>query len=787
MANTYIDYTGSDGTGTDGKDFPFNFEYIQDSHIKVKINGEDTTAFTLVATPVRLIRLDSTPASDATIKIYRDSRGNFDPLVDFVNGSVLNEADLDTAYLHNLYTSQEASEGQGGEQLTKKGLTHYDAEGNKIINLFAPSDSTDAANKGYVDQTVDAAIALGGSPAIVSLGGYNVTSTSSSTARSLADRFADVVNILDFIPSSEHAAIKAGTSTYNTASAVDNAMLVASASKKTLFFPAGRYVQNSTIYPLSDVHVLGEEGTIIQRGADYGWIIQGADRFTLENLRFDNAATATSHQHKHSVRIHNATDVKILNCTFYNGTDPSMRGTYGPDGLYIRTGFDNTTNTDVNNILVRDCTFDGFSRNGCSVTDGANGLRFENCLFKNCGLTGLDVETNEVDTLQINDLSIEGCSFVDNGDEATRTDVTGGSTRGGGLHIHSVSSALTYISQNVKISNCYFKTKTATSTNGIAYFKINSGKDCVITDCIFDEAEGSSADDHEVTLEESTFGSENIIFKGNRINNAALKTYDVENQLITGNIFSGANFALVSAGQGKTRTVSNNVFHNCGSFGFNATGGYIINFESTHIIISSNTFYDDRDSDVPKFVIDGYHSSTKALELIVANNNAKCVGTDTWDNFIGFLSTSGGSVDLTDIQIVNNYITNATAGINYSSSYSIPSALQIMIQGNQLQNCSSRGIRVYRGSNLNISNNQLTDCGGNGTDAIELNECTKYIVNGNLITDSRTGTDRATYGIEAFNSPDIQNALAANNVTINTQSGNSISANDAVTANNVVV
>ena len=612
----------------------------------------------------------------------------------------------------------------------------------------------------------------------------DVVATGSTTARSLEDRFADVVNILDFIPSSEHAAIKAGTSTYNTASAVDDAMSVASTSKKTLFFPAGRYVQNSTIYPLSDVHVLGEEGTIIQRGANYGWILQNADRITLENLRFDNAATATSHTHKQSVRIHDATDVKILNCTFYNGTDPSMQAILGPDGLYIRTGFDGTTNTAVNNILVRDCTFDGFTRNGCSVTDGANGLKFENCLFKNCGLTGLDVEPNENNTLQVNNLSIEGCAFVDNGDESIRTDAGPSSIVGGGLHIHSVGGPTAYVSQNVKISNCYFKTNTATALGGVTYFKINSGKDCVITDCIFDEPEGDSSDNHAVTLEESTFGSENIIFKGNRIDNSLFKTYDVENQLITNNIFTGANFALVSAGLGKTRTVSNNVFHNCGS---EAGRDYIINFENNHIIISSNTFYDDRDSDVPKFVIDGYHDTTKALELIVANNNAKCVGADKWDYFIGFPPASGGSVDITDIQIVNNYITNVDFGISYQGNYSAPNALQIMIQGNQLQNCSSRGIRIYRGSNLTITNNQITDCGGNGTDAIELNECTKYIVNGNLITDSRTLTDRATYGVQAFNSPDTQNALIANNVTINTQSGNSFAPNDAVTANNVVV
>ena len=34
MANTYVDYTGADGTGTEGKDFNFSFEYLRDSHVK---------------------------------------------------------------------------------------------------------------------------------------------------------------------------------------------------------------------------------------------------------------------------------------------------------------------------------------------------------------------------------------------------------------------------------------------------------------------------------------------------------------------------------------------------------------------------------------------------------------------------------------------------------------------------------------------------------------------------------------------------------------------------------
>jgi len=157
--------------------------------------------------------------------------------VDFVDGSILTENELDESYKHNLFIGQEASEGQGGEQLTKKGLEHYDAEGNKIINLFAPSDNTDAANKAYVDQTIDNSIALGGSPAIVSLGGYDVTALGSSEPRSLANRFADVVNVLDY-----------GASTSNTAAENQTAFQNALAAGNSIFIPEGTYNLTGNLY-----------------------------------------------------------------------------------------------------------------------------------------------------------------------------------------------------------------------------------------------------------------------------------------------------------------------------------------------------------------------------------------------------------------------------------------------------------------------------------------------------------------------------------------------------------
>ncbi len=230
MANTYNDYTG-DGSN---RYFNLNFEYLRDDHVKVKVDGSEVGFVINTDLPTKRVYLNTVPANGAKVKVYRDSRGDFSPLVDFVDGSVLTENELDEAYKHNLFVSQEASEGTGNELLNKKGGDNYDAEGNKIINLGTPTDSTDAANKGYVDQTIDNSIALGGSPAIVSLGGYDVTALGSTRARSLADRFDDVVNVLDY-----------GASTSASASAnvtaINAAITDANSTGATVFIPSGTY------------------------------------------------------------------------------------------------------------------------------------------------------------------------------------------------------------------------------------------------------------------------------------------------------------------------------------------------------------------------------------------------------------------------------------------------------------------------------------------------------------------------------------------------------------------
>ena len=82
----------------------------------------------------------------------------------------------------------------------------------------------------------------------------NILATGSTTERTVEDWLADVINVLSFIPVAEHAAIKAGTSTYDATAdiqaAIDAAEAIGSGSLGVgamVYFPAGTYKITATL------------------------------------------------------------------------------------------------------------------------------------------------------------------------------------------------------------------------------------------------------------------------------------------------------------------------------------------------------------------------------------------------------------------------------------------------------------------------------------------------------------------------------------------------------------
>ena len=155
MAITFVDYTAT----ASQTEFLFNFDYLEDEHVAVFVDGVKKTIgadqdYTVVTSPSKRIVLNAAATGGEIVRVRRISAPEAD-LVDFQNGSVLTESELDRAYLHNRYLAEESAEQNDISLRVKAGSDgSFDALNKKIVNVVDPTADQDAATKNYVDDTV---------------------------------------------------------------------------------------------------------------------------------------------------------------------------------------------------------------------------------------------------------------------------------------------------------------------------------------------------------------------------------------------------------------------------------------------------------------------------------------------------------------------------------------------------------------------------------------------------------------------------------------------------------
>lgn len=138
MAYSYVRYEG-DGSNTS---FAFTFPYIDQSHVKVRVNGV-LTSYTWLSGYT--VSVSPAPAIGAVVEVRRETPKETAP-VDFTDGSVLLESQLDLITNFNLYSAQEALDAAEGS-LTEDSTGNYNAGNKRITNLAAPVNPGDAVNK----------------------------------------------------------------------------------------------------------------------------------------------------------------------------------------------------------------------------------------------------------------------------------------------------------------------------------------------------------------------------------------------------------------------------------------------------------------------------------------------------------------------------------------------------------------------------------------------------------------------------------------------------------------
>tara|TARA_R100000808_G_scaffold24842_1_gene58704 strand:+ start:4624 stop:6258 length:1635 start_codon:yes stop_codon:yes gene_type:complete len=143
--------------------FSITINYLSETHLKIYIDGVlQTTGYTLDPSTNR-VTFTSAPTAGSIVVIQRNTPKTKalyqEEIVDFQDGSVLSEEDLDNAVLGLLYITQEAEDAGNTNALSYDLVKNaYNAArgdvSQRISNVATPTDTLDAVTKQYVDSKV---------------------------------------------------------------------------------------------------------------------------------------------------------------------------------------------------------------------------------------------------------------------------------------------------------------------------------------------------------------------------------------------------------------------------------------------------------------------------------------------------------------------------------------------------------------------------------------------------------------------------------------------------------
>jgi hypothetical protein len=150
VAYSYVQYNG-DGATTN---FAFSFPYLNAGDIKVRVDTV-LTSYTFLNSSTVVI--SPAPATGSIIEVRRETPKD-NPPVDFSDGSVLREVDLDLLARFNLYTAQEAKDQVDGS-ITLDSLGVWQAQSRRIANVADPVDANDAVNKDWAETGMSSQLA----------------------------------------------------------------------------------------------------------------------------------------------------------------------------------------------------------------------------------------------------------------------------------------------------------------------------------------------------------------------------------------------------------------------------------------------------------------------------------------------------------------------------------------------------------------------------------------------------------------------------------------------------
>ena len=207
--------------------FDITFSYIDSTHVKVFVDNVEDTNFTFVNTS--RIQTSSTPANTKVVKIERQTPTSA-RLVDFQDGSVLTETDLDKSANQNFFIVQENADDIA-DKLGKNNAGLFDGDNKRITNVADPVDNSDVVTKSFlVTSENNAATSATAAASSATAAASSATSAASSATTATTKASEASTSATSASTSASTATTKASEASTSASNAASSATAAASSA-----------------------------------------------------------------------------------------------------------------------------------------------------------------------------------------------------------------------------------------------------------------------------------------------------------------------------------------------------------------------------------------------------------------------------------------------------------------------------------------------------------------------------------------------------------------------------
>ena len=443
----------NNASGNTSGPYTISFDYLLESDVEVRVDNTlktQTTHYTFPSKTSIQFTSGNFPTAGVTIEIKRNTDITV-PKVDFQDGSVLTESDLDNNSKHLLFGMQETKEDTESLVSTfvsptaptgiSNGARWYDTVSGRTFVYYV---DTDTAQWVEANPPFDATEAL------------QINFTASGTGavtRTVDSKLEDIVSVKDF----------GVTGDGSTDDGANIQIAITAAANKKLYFPSGTYkITDRQITMLNPIHIIGDgKSTVLQSTISDGSSTTqcfkiGSSNVTLEDISIDSR-NGDADGSDTTILIQSNTTAGFINDTLFKN-------------VHITGG----------NTLMTSGTKVGFPCNhGVLITDNTNvrRLRIDSCHWEKLHIGFFTTNTYGDPTdgdISCRDITIINSSFTDYG------------ARPFIFNTNFSESGKTFAFDGVKIIGCHFARTIGTDPEQRCTYLGGDGvRNLTVTGCEF--------------------------------------------------------------------------------------------------------------------------------------------------------------------------------------------------------------------------------------------------------------------------------------------------------------